>query len=149
MKTKRIICRGQTRTIEDAIDAWKEPHDAAMLVRDLEDLIGYCLGVRTSYVEWYKEIVRLVEKKQAKECTGQFFTQCLDQVNVAMDGVADLIAKEEKGGYCVDQSKAFREAVEELKKMRQDFANLRLCMDPERVRVARIEIAQGRCRSVE
>src|SRR6516165_10611374 len=103
MKTKKIICKSQVRAIEDVVDAWKPDHHSAMVVRDIEDVIGLCLFLTGEFGRWREELWRSARAGivHSPEREGQTLLAVLEHALAVMPRVRVLIDLAEKAGYTV------------------------------------------------
>lgn len=151
MHTKSVICRGQARTIEDAVEAWRADHDDAMDVRDIEDVIPVCLTLSELLQEWQKEAWeslfsnRLSNLQEAGELLRKAYLHSLQ----AFEGVADCLRWTKQLGYEVDRIAEFQQAFETIRRLSEDFSQRWPVLDAASVETARAQIARGEFLSAE
>src|SRR3954454_19532358 len=55
MRAKSLICRNRIRGIEDALESWRQNHDQAMCVRDIEDIAKECIWLTDLFKGWSED----------------------------------------------------------------------------------------------
>ena len=145
MKTRNIICRGQTRTIEDAVESWKAGHDDAMEVRDIEDLVAFCLSACQFMERWYKEAWELALAGRLKkvQSAGKMLRTALDRSVEALEEVRGCVKWAEKKEYTVDNAREVLAAADRVKRMRDDLNERWPFLDKQQIEAARAELSRG------
>ncbi len=139
VKTRSVICRGQVRTIEDAVEAWRAGHDDAMEARDIEDVIPVCLMLGELLQEWHKDAWeslfsnRLRNVQSAGELLRKAYVHSLE----AFDGVADCLRGAKQKGYEVDKAADFQRTAESVQRLNEDFSRRWPFLDAADVEAAR------------
>jgi hypothetical protein len=123
VRTKSVICRGQARTIEDAVKAWKAEHDDAMEVRDIEDVVRVCVLLSELMQEWQAEAWECLfsGKLRSTQLAGGLLRKAYAHAAEAFEGVAEWVNWVRERGYKVEGARRFTEAVEAVRRLREDF----------------------------
>jgi hypothetical protein len=145
MKTRSVICRGQVRTIEDAIEAWKAGHEDAMEVRDIEDVIPVCLMLGELLQQWQKDAWESLFSNRLREVqsAGALLQKAYSQSLEAFEGVADCLRWAKRNGYAVEKATDFQRIAEMVQRLHADFARRWPFLDPTAIDEARAQISRG------
>lgn len=124
MKTLAKMYRGQYRAVEDALETWKDDHDEAMSVRDLEEVIRTCLGLNASA----RDLVRAVwelgfsGKAHNSEEIGRDVLLVLKAGVVTWESLAKSVEERVAQGYAVEGADRAPPALAEIQSLAADFA---------------------------
>lgn len=151
VKTKSVICRGQARTIEDAVETWKADHEDAADVRAIEDVIPVCLTLCQLLQEWQKDVWESLFSNRLRNVhsTGELLRKGYHHALPALDGVADCLRWAEQKGYEVDKTAVFQQAAESVRRLHEDFTRRWPFLDRAAVEEARAQIGRGEFLSAE
>jgi hypothetical protein len=151
VKTKSIICRGQARTIEDAVEAWKTDHADALEIHAIEDVIPVCLALGDLLQEWQKEAWESLFANQIGnlQAAGELLRKAYTHSLEALEDVADCLRWAERKGYEVDKMADFQQALEAVRRLNEDFCRRWPFLDRTAVEEARVQIGRGEFMSAE
>ena len=151
MKTKSVICRGQARTIEDAVEAWRPDRGDTMEVRDIEDVIPVCLLLCELLQEWQRDAWESLfsNKLRNVQSEGESLRKAYIHSLEAFKGVADCLRWAEQKGYEFDTAAEFHRATETVQESYGDFSRRWPFLDPAVVEEARAQIGRGEFLSAE
>lgn len=152
MITKSIICKGQARTIEDVVCAWMSDHHEAMGVRDVEDVIELCLSLRDILISLNKDAWEqlLANKLRNVIQAGDILQKTVVQVLTTLESVHDEgVQGARQKGYEVDNADRLDEAIEQVRRLKQDFEARWPFFDQRQLGESRANIARGEYQTVE
>ncbi len=151
MTTRSIICRGQARTIEDAVEAWRTGHDGALEARDIEDVIPVCLTLCQLLQQWQKDAWEALFANRLRNVhsAGALLRKGYHHALQALEGVADGLRWAEQKGCEVARAADFRQAAEAVRRLHEDFCRRWPFLDRAAVEEARAQIGRGEFLSAE
>ncbi len=125
MTTRGILARGQARALREAAETWKIDHQAAMAVRDLEDLVAEGISMAESYSVWRERCLVDLYSRRLPDVipTGEALHDAGTDLSTGMATVEDCIQLAESIGYQIDQAEAFRKARKRLDSLLVDLAD--------------------------
>jgi len=123
--TRYRVQSAKTRAIEEATGFWKRDHDRAMLARDVEDAIHFCVEGPDVFLNlWQDTFERLAagEIEDVREA-GESFRDLLDGSLRIFAEVRDAALLCESLGYRIDGRAELEEATRQVRQIRdQAFA---------------------------
>jgi hypothetical protein len=151
MKTRILFCKGEVRTIEDVIEAWKEEHHDTRTVRHLEDVIRKCADLNENFRAWHEELWQSASSGTLTNAyyEGETLMTWFDRSLRALASVQPWITWAENRGYVVDGAGEYHQAVEVVQRMREDFSKRWPFFDLQQVEEARAEIARDEYQTAE
>jgi hypothetical protein len=151
VQTQKIICRSQVRAIEDVVDAWKADHECAMKVHDIEDIIRVGVFVREQFRGWVADLWECASTGQTSNpvAEGETILHWFAEARKVMGLVSAQIAWATSQGYTVDNAQEFATALDDVRKMEEDFRSRWPLPDAQQVAQARKEFASGAFQSAE
>jgi hypothetical protein len=151
VKTKSVICRGRVRTIEDAVESWKADHGDAMEVRDLEDVVRECLGMRDFLREWLNLAwgFLFADKLPAVQQVGEMLRIGFERTINVLTEVQGCIQRAAAKGYEVDKAAEFQEALGQIKHFQSKLLERWPFLDPDQITASRADFGKGSCQSAE
>jgi hypothetical protein len=123
MTIKGTIYRGRVRTVEDAIDLWKQRHDDAMAVRDIEDIIDESCAALDMFVSWQNEAWECLKTGKITRVldVGERFVQGYDVGEKLIGAVKNCIELAIEKEYAVDNSSKFTLCAKKFEKLHKEF----------------------------
>lgn len=116
MKTNSVLWRGQSRSVVEAVEAWKQSHDEAMQVRDLEQVVRFSIFMGQAFLgvaraSWES----LFEGKlhPVVEC-GEHLLKGHEYMLEALRVAREVVEDAEKDGYDVEGSGEVAETITAL-----------------------------------
>jgi hypothetical protein len=151
MKVQSTIYRAKTRGIEDAVEWWKPDHDNAMSVRDVEDLVRECLGIRDFLKQWLALSWQSIREGNLDDCesVGRALEDAFKNGAQIFQTVRECIVDAEHSEYTVENSAAFDEAEKDVVSMQADFEREWPFMDMKVLEKSIADYKAGRYRSAK
>jgi hypothetical protein len=124
VRTQNAIGRGRVRAIEDAVETWRFDHDDALAVRDVEDVVRECLGMREFLRSWQNQAwaYMLANRLANIQETGEELRTELNRMLEIFPKVLAAIRWAKAKGYVFELEDQVEAAVADVKKMSQDLA---------------------------
>ncbi len=150
MNAHATLMKGQARTIEDAVEAWKADYDEAMHVRDLEAILAFAIQVEALLRQgqanlWTGLLAGEIKNPPAIGETGRAaYAKVVVAFSVLASATKDAVAH----GYEVEKAEAFAVAQARLIELQQEFDRDWPAPDPAVWERSRKEFAAGQFRSV-
>lgn len=144
METKNAICRGQARTLEDAVETWKPVHDEAMEACDVDAVVEIYLKFVAFLLAWQEETWeklranRLSNVQKRGRSIQTWLAKAVDFTDIE-EGVREIEAK----GYTVDKADEFRRIVRDVEQVNQDFSKRWPRVDEEKLSQSIADEKQG------
>lgn len=145
MSKRAILYRGQFRAVRETLEAWTEHHDEAMEVRDLEEAIRLCRdldeGTRRMVADIWKDGFsgQIVEAQRL----GRLVLRALDESIATWDILAEAVSDYRNRGYSVENGADVKDAIDKLKRLRDDFAGRWPMFTSEELDRGRDQITRG------
>jgi hypothetical protein len=151
MKMKHAICRGRARTVEDAVEAWKDDHDAAMQARDTEDLVDISLEFTRFLLDWVQQSWERLFANNLRSIqeTGLLLQRWLTRADELAKDVENCIRATKKQGYTVEGADEFAATVANLRRIKQDFEGRWPFVDENVMEDSRLAFQRGEGQDVE
>jgi hypothetical protein len=151
MLTRCIICRGHAKAIGEAVEAWGKGEDAAMEVRDLEDVLPACLALRDELRGLHKEAFDLLlsDRLRDTQAVGRLIQEAYVHALQAFRGVAEGVRWAGQKGYGVGRAPEFDEAARDVRGLSDDFSRRWPLFDPKGTQEGMGQAARGELASDE
>jgi hypothetical protein len=119
------LCRGRTRAIEEAAEAWKKDHADAQFACDVDFLARECVELAGVASAVHSEARRsLFEGRFPNvDATGRALLELLEASVRATASTAECAAEIGRLGYAVEEPQAFAKATADLRRLRQEVAD--------------------------
>jgi hypothetical protein len=145
VKASAAICRGHVRTIEDAVEAWKQDHDDAMKVQDLEQMILVCLFLRNGLRQVHRQVFNhLFAGKVGKTQELGRVVRGLDaSVLKSFQAVAEVVRWARENGLDVERAGDLDQAIEHVRRLSDDFGRRWPLFDTEQIKEGLAQAARG------
>ena len=117
MNPKQVVCRGYVRTLEDAVESWKQAHDRAMWVRDVEVVLDVALRLRDLAVVVIKDTWAglFANTLDNVEEAGEGLVQMCQNALNAYEALTRCVVSAGREGYEVEQAAKLAPAAEEIR----------------------------------
>ncbi len=111
------------------IDSWNPDHEAAVKVRDLEDLVQACLLDRdkdNSFIRLILDRSRMLDRDGELDIVNHRIQECCDDALATLNKLSERIRLAEGLGYPVEHASSIAKAIEDYRRWKEDVPELLL-----------------------
>jgi hypothetical protein len=151
MNVRETILRGQARTVEEAVEAWKAEHRAAMVVRDLEEVVRLAVALTRIGKETFDHLLGELFALRVRDpyAQGERMDAVIRTAQNALRLVDEAVHLAQNDGYEIDGSGGLRDALAEFARQYDLFLSKWPKPKPDLRAAARADMLAGRSKSVQ